>query len=188
MGLRDWFHRRPLDTGSKLPDEWLSLRSFTVVIPFTERHIESIDDSLAQALKLREHLTREYRSRYFADEAYEGIATLRRKGETIPSELLDYWDSMNREAAIAVAEKIRIILLHDDATERLGDSEAAAISTAANRHPNCDVLDFGGDRLIRDPRKGVIRYLGGGKAFLLEPGTMLSDKRAAAVLVEHLSR
>jgi hypothetical protein len=188
MRLRDWFSRRSTDVGSQLPDKWESLRSFTVLIPFTEHTINLIDASLAEALKLREHLTRAYHSKYFANEAYQGITALTATGETIPPDLHDYWDLMNREAEIAVSEKIHIILLHDDANRRLSESEAAGISAGANRHSNCDVLDFGGDPLVHDPRKGVVRYLRGRKAFLLPPGTRLSDKKAATVLVDHVNR
>lgn len=185
MGILKWFRSPTADIGRKLPKYWESVRSFTIIIPFSEHDVPALDATLLETLKVRHALLRAYHAKYFPDKIYSSVRVLRERGEPLGPELDRYWETANNEAATAVAEKTRILLLHDNASRRLVQAAQEAVVSIANKHPECDVIDFGGDPLVRNPRQGVVPYAGGGKVLFLEPGAHLSDKEITSILVRH---
>lgn len=185
MGILSWVRSHTAGIGRRLPKYWESVRSFTVIIPFSDAHVSTLEAALLEALKIRYALLQVYHVKYFPDEAYSSIRKLRERGESTGPELDEYWETANYNAAAAVAEKVRVVLLHDDASQPLAQAVEVEVVSMANMHPVCDVIDFGGDPLVRNPRQGVVRYARGGQLLFLEPGTELSDKEAVSILVRY---
>jgi hypothetical protein len=157
----------------------------TVVIPFSEPNISTIEATLSEVLKIRHALLEAYHAKYFPDKFYSSISELREAHVEVGSELQEYWEVATREAETAVAEKIQIVLLHEDTSHRLSKANQEVLSLIANQQSGCDVIDCGGDRQTVNPRQAVRQDVLGSRLLFFELGTLLSDKEAASLLVRN---
>jgi hypothetical protein len=193
MGAREWFRRARLRSiASQLPEHWESVRSFTVVIPFTEADRQQLEQTLFEADKIRQILREVHCTKYFPDAVYSSICELRQGGDSVElgSELEHYAETFEHEAEEMVAEKVRLLLLYENWTRPLDERQQALVNALANQYPSCDVLDFGQapPPAGMHPRRAVSLFGAGGPVVFLEPGVHLSEGRAADILLRNASR
>lgn len=177
------FHRQP---PSSLPPYWESLRSFSIVIPFSEKHLQMLTRTLEEAAKFRTALLQLCRTSYFHDPLYEQMMNEKETSGDHSARLEEYINGCTNELQSKVVEKIGLILLFESTGQELSPGQQRELAELANNCQACNVIDFTGDRLVRNPRSAVLRYASGGRILIIEPRRQFSDAEVNELLSDML--